>query len=108
MPVPRAQRPSNYDNSFEPPPTEYSHHGLKLPIHVLGPTHPVHLFKSEQVISGGGEGDSQLRLDSTSEPLCQTGISSLLMFDLPESEHKSNLKTGHLSSKINHEFNSVP
>ncbi|POV95599.1 hypothetical protein PSTT_16165 [Puccinia striiformis] len=45
---------------------------------------------SEQVISGGGEGDSQLRLDSTSEPLCQTGISSLLMFDLPESEHKSN------------------
>ncbi|KAH9455613.1 hypothetical protein MJO29_012397 [Puccinia striiformis f. sp. tritici] len=62
----------------------------------------------EQVISGGGEGDSQLRLDSTSEPLCQTGISSLLMFDLPESEHKSNLKTGHLSSKINHEFNLVP
>ncbi|KAH9448114.1 hypothetical protein Pst134EB_022101 [Puccinia striiformis f. sp. tritici] len=63
---------------------------------------------SEQGISGGGDGDSQLRLDSTSVPLCPSGISSLLIFDLSESEHKSNLKTGYLSPEINHEFNSVP
>ncbi|EFP86462.1 hypothetical protein PGT21_026774 [Puccinia graminis f. sp. tritici] len=51
----------------------------------------------------------QLTFASRSEPLCPTGASSLTIFDLSESDKRSELNNGFLSSQtITQEFNALP
>ncbi|WAQ91714.1 hypothetical protein PtA15_15A105 [Puccinia triticina] len=58
---------------------------------------------------GFPEPSQQLAFHSGSQPLCPTGTSSLIIFDLSEAEQRSTLKNQLLSSsKITQEYNSLP
>ncbi|PLW16739.1 hypothetical protein PCANC_04160 [Puccinia coronata f. sp. avenae] len=59
----------------------------------------------EPVIS---ETVQQLPLDYPSTPLCPTGASSLIIFDLSESDQRANLESVLISSQINRQFNAAP